>query len=448
MDNYYDFSKEITRLKKSNNFSAVLNLFVEKKDNFPKQQIANDNYIINNIITSLRKINNAIYVNNFLNEFNIIINEETNEMVLNAYGWSVYDICKIEVSNNSYNKVKLLKIVQYPIYLLSLKNSDFSYSIISNIFRLILKVEKNRLNKNWHFINEFCNLFNPDIFTLECRKMEIRGKITEFASDKENWYATKSKALFELNQFQECYEVSKLAIDNINSFHYNNDLWFARRIALSKKALGNINEAIEDLEQIYKRKKEWFIKKELAELYFETNDIKKSFEYSIEAICKNGFAKLEFKIGLILLLANILKFQNKIELANKHFLLLKIIREENGWKIPQELQNELNKFNIESINLTSIKSDLIKYWKSFQPKNNNSFKIKKLLQGYIKKILNDNEKGKNGFITSDKKDYYFILPKHIKFIEHIELNTKVEFEVIQLNDGKERAKILKVIETR
>ena len=448
MNNYYDFSKEITQLKKSNNFSAVINLFVEKKDNFPKQQIANDNYIINNIITSLRKINNAVYVNNFLNEFNIIINEETNEMVLNSYGWVIYDICKLEVSNENYNKEKLLNLIKYPIYLLSLRKSDYSYSVISNIFRLILRVEKNKLNKNWNFINNFCNFFNPDIFTLECGEMEIRGKITEFASDKENWYANKSKALFELNIFQECYEISKLAITYIDNFHYNNDLWFARRIALSKKALGNINEAIEDLEQIYKRKKEWFIKKELADLYFEINDIKTSFEYSIDAICKNGFSKLEFKIGLILLLANILKSQNKTDLANRHFLLLKIIREENGWKIPQELEDELNKINIEVINTSLIKSDLIKYWKSFQPKTASSLKKKNLLQGYIKKVLNDNEKGKNGFITSNKKDYYFILPKHIKFIENIELNTKVEFEVLQLNDGKERAKILKVIEIK
>jgi predicted nucleotidyltransferase/cold shock CspA family protein len=187
------------------------------------------------------------------------------------------------------------------------------------------------------------------------------------------------------------------------------------------------------------------IKEELKTLFGIDVDIKKSFEYSIKAICKNGFAKLEFKIGLILLLANILKFQNKIELANKHFLLLKIIREENGWKIPQELQNELNKFNIESINLTSIKSDLIKYWKSFQPKNNNSFKTKKLLQGYIKKILNDNEKGKNGFIQTNNGDFYFTLPKHIKFIDNLEEGTKVKFEVIQLADGKNKARIVGIL---
>lgn len=448
MNNYYEFSQEITRLKKSNNFMAVLDLFVANKDNFPKQQIANDNYIINNIIASLRKINNSIYVNNFLNKFNIIINEETNEIVLNAYGWAIYDICKIEVSNENYNKEKLLNLIQYPIQLLSLKKSNYSYSVISNIFRLILKAEKNKLNKNWNFINNFCNCFNPDIFSLECGTMKIRGKITEFALDKENWYATKSKALFELNNFQEFYEVSKIAISVIDKFHYNNDLWFARRIALSKKELGSIDEAIDELEQIYKKRQEWFIKKELAELYFEINNIEKSFEYAIDAICKNGFARLEFKIGLISLLSKILKMKNEIDLSNKHLFLIKIIREEHGWKLPQELLNELNQIELKIDSIDSLKQELIKYWKSFKVKRNNSIQTKKRFIGYIKKILNDNEKGKNGFISSSTKDYYFLLPKHVKIIENIKLNTKVEFEVIQLNDGKERAKILKVIEAK
>jgi len=445
MENYYEFSQEINRLKKANNFKAVLDLFVTHKDNFAKQQIANDNYMINNIISSLRKIDNAYFVFNFLNEFNIIINENTNEMVLNAYGWAIYDICKVEVSNENYNREKILDLIKYPLYLLFLKQSDYSYSIISNIFRLILKVEKHKINKNWNFMNDFCNLFNPDIFSLECGTMEIRGKLTEFASDKENWYATKSKALFELNMFQECYEVSKVAIDYIENFHYNNDLWFARRIALSKKQLGNIDQAIEELEKIYKRKNEWFIKKELAELYFEKNDLEKSFKYAIDAICKNGFSKLEFKIGLVLLLANIFKAQNKIEYANKHFLLLKIIREKNRWKIPLELENELSQINMENINLVTLENELIKYWKSFNPKKDRVQQTKKLLQGNITRILNDNEKGKNGFLTSNKQDYYFLIPKHIKFIDKIELDTKVKFEIIKLNDGKERAKILKTM---
>ncbi|MFK7779981.1 MAG: hypothetical protein QM490_02440 [Candidatus Gracilibacteria bacterium] len=446
MNDFHQFVNKVQEHKKSNQFQKALDYFKNEKVNFSSEQIASDKYLISNIIASLRKTNKSNFVNNLIATYKIIINESTDEILLNAYGWALYDISKNEVSNNNYNKEKLLQTIEYPIHLISLKNSNFSYSIISNIFRLVLKVEKHKLNQDWNFINNFCNLFNPEILNLECGTSEIRGKTTEFASDKENWYATKSKALFELNYFQECYETSKLAISNIDSFHYNNDLWFARRIALSKKALGNIHEAIEDLEQIYIKRKEWFIKKELADLYFETGDIKKAFEYSIDAICKNGFSKLEFKIGLILLLAKILKIQNELDLSIKHFLLVKTIRDENGWKLPQELLDELNKVQSEQISSELLKKELTRYWKSFQPKLNSSIKNNNLQNGQIKIILNDNEKGKNGFLTSNKIDYYFLLPKHIEFLDKININTKVKFNIIKLDDGKERAKILEVLE--
>ena len=96
------------------------------------------------------------------------------------------------------------------------------------------------------------------------------------ASDKEKWYATKSKALFELRLFQECFDISEKALHEFNDFHYNNDLWFARRMALSKKSLGNLNEAINDLEKIFRRKKEWFIQKEIGDILLETGKIEEA----------------------------------------------------------------------------------------------------------------------------------------------------------------------------
>jgi len=69
-----------------------------------------------------------------------------------------------------------------------------------------------------------------------------------------------------------------------------------------------------------------------------------------------------------------------------------------------------------------------------------------LLQGSIKNILHDNEKGKNGFLTSSQKDYYFVIPRDSKLIDSIIKGCKVEFKVISLDDNKERAKILKVID--
>jgi hypothetical protein len=59
-------------------------------------------------------------------------------------------------------------------------------------------------------------------------------------------------------------------------------------------------------------------------------------------------------------------------------------------------------------------------------------------------FLHNNERGIDGFIKSNNKNYYFAIPKHFKISNKITINKKVEFEKIVLPDKKERAKIIKI----
>jgi len=434
--NLYELSKEISNLKKHGAYDQALQFFKENKHNFQYEEIKNNKWLIADIITCLRKTNQSKFIHIFLQNFNIQINENTEELILNAYGWCLYD----NIKNKVYSKYQIIEDLRHTIGLLSRFNSKFSYTIISNILREGLKIAKEHQNQDYNFTNDFCNLFDRNILSIECNSFEINGKTTEQASDKEKWYSEKSKSLFELKKYQECFELSKEALEKIDNFHNNNDLWFARRIALSKKELGNIDEAINDLEAIYKKKRDWFIQKEISELYFNKNDIDNAFKNAISAINYKG--KLEFKIGLIFLLGKILKIKNEANLAYQHFLLVKKIREENQWKLPDELITEINNLAINNEYETKqLINNLKQYWKSFLPK-------KETIKGKVKKILNDNERGKNGFIyCNDDKEYYFVIPSHINFIDKIKENVEVLFEIIQLKDGKERAKIIKVKNT-
>ena len=84
-----------------------------------------------------------------------------------------------------------------------------------------------------------------------------------------------------MQQYQECFEVSKQALEAFEKFHYSNDIWFARRIALSKKFLGNSTDALNELLLVLKRKREWFIQSEVAEIYKENGDFDTAFKYAI-----------------------------------------------------------------------------------------------------------------------------------------------------------------------
>jgi len=439
---------------------------------FDDVEIARNEYLVSDILSCLRRANYVDAGFQFLQAYGIDINEETKERILTAYGWLLWSKYKLENSdttasdeqnylfdddddfiqyeNVNYTKNGLVSKIEFLIPLLIIRNSDFCRTLTSNLFSIVLKTEKAKPTPNWQLVNDFCNHFEPGQLSRECSTIQVKRKgqlrDMELASDCESWYAYKTKALSKLGKWKECFDSSKEALNVLDNFHYSNDVWFLRRIALSKKNLGNTKDAIDELEVILNRKKEWFIQKELAELYFENEDFESAYRYSLDAI--NNFGPLEYKIDLLYLMGEIYQSKNEANLALKHFLLSKIIRQKEGWKIPQKLIDEFKKFSdedVKAINTENLESELKKYWQSLVPQKN---EIRKsvLLEGVILKLLNNNERGKDGFLKSDSKEYYFRLSANFPLTPQIDVNSQVMFEVCPSADGKRDMAIIKKVE--
>jgi len=430
--NMFEFSNKILTLKKEDKYNEAIKFFKENKHNFSKKDISENKYIIASMLTCLRKANYVKMTYKFLEEYQIDINENSEELMLNAYGWAVHD----NIKQGYIVKNQIIKAIEQLIFLLSLKSTDYSYSVISNLFRLGLKISKENQNQDFIFTNDFCNIFNESILSSKNKIYEDGDKSRTMASDREKWYCEKSKALYHLKDYKQCCELSEKALQIISKFTNNNDVWLTRRIALSHKELGNIDNAIEKLHSIYRKKNEWFIQKEIAELYFEKDELELAFKHCSNAL--NAKGKIEYKIDLIFLMANILKVKGEDKLAQKHFIFVKELREKHGWKIPEKVQEAINN---ETINITTnhgLRLELEKYWQTLISKQ-------KLHFGIIKKILHDNEKGKDGFIKAEQKDHYFTLSSHQKLFNKISIDTEVKFEIVPSNNNKTKARIIEVV---
>ncbi len=474
-----EFSKQIANLKKEKKYSEAISYFEKNKNEFTKEQIANNEYIVSDILTCLRQLNNLDEGFQFLNTYGIEIKEGQKERILSAYGWLLWALYKAkndkkiissteddftevkyeknEVEDLDFKKSELIEKIETLITILNQLESDFTKTLLSNLFMIVLKTEKKKAIPNWKVINEFCNKINLEKLSKECSiiKVEQKGQLKdmELASDFENWYAFKTKALEKLCKWEECFNLSKEALEKIKKFHHSNDVWFLRRIALSKKNLGNTEDAIKELQSILKKKHEWFIKKELAELYFEKGDVDLALKEAIDAI-KNS-KKLEYKVDLLYLLGKILSEKKQLELSFKHFSLSKLIRQSEKWKVPQKLLEELRKFTfpeIQKSDFEKLKNELQKYWQSYEvfPIYNDDKHIESSnidIKGEVVKILHDNERGKDGFIKYNGREYYFSVFPDFHSISKIAVGTKVFFEIKQAADGKrKKAKIKKVID--
>lgn len=395
MPSLYDISQTILSLNKEHKFSEALTYFKENKSQFTNEQIWTNKFLVSYIVSALIELGNYDQIFDFLKAYNT--------------------------------------------------------SIDAKSFSFMLKRIKDKVSLNWEFVNKFCNLISPDqldgndCITIEVERKWVK-KPMELASSKENRYAIKTKALLEIQQYEECFNLSKKALESFKKFHYSNDIWFARRIALSKKGLGNPEDALNELLHILDRKKEWFIQSEVAEIYKEKGDIDSAFQYAMDAI--NNFGDIEYKVGLLVSIAELLIKKGEQELAFKHYLLSKLIRQEEERKVPENLSNIIDKssFNQTSINdLPKLKAELKKYWNTFKKAvEKSSSEDSDYIIWNVSQILNNNDKWINWFISYQGQKVYFSENRpDIK--SKINIWTQLKFTLKILPDGKTKANIKGII---
>ncbi|WP_036224167.1 DUF7017 domain-containing protein [Mesoaciditoga lauensis] len=442
---FSEFNNEFFNLKKSGKCEEAVNFFYEHEREFDSETLKENPYLISSVVICLRRINRVDEGFNLLKKLGVRINSDTNENFLTTYGWLLHS--KFKTSGSARDKEKIISQMVKVIFLLKPYDTKYSRLLKTNLFLIVVKDEKSKNNPNWKFINDFCDKFDPnDLDENPYIKRESKGgKSEERASAKEEWYSYKSKALSKLERWQECKKVSHEAL-KLPSFHNDNKIWFKYRIALSNKNLGNLNEAVALFEKLLKtsviKRNSWFAKKELSDAYLKMNDLDNAFKYAVQAL--NTPAKLNFKIDLIYLFAKILVAKGEKELALKHLLLYKLVRKENKWKVPIELEREIEKLsdgNIEE-DRKKLESELKGYWRKFDTSKKEE--KQKTLEGKIAKLLHDNERGKDGFIETNGKSYYFAVFPNSKMINKIKIRAKVKFKASKNNAGKLRAKIISV----
>ena len=209
------------------------------------------------------------------------------------------------------------------------------------------------------------------------------------------------------------------------------------------------------MQQVLRRKKEWYIQKELADLFFEKGETEKAFKLSIDAI--SNFGDLDYKIDLLVLLGKLFELRNERDLAFKHYNLSKLLRlreDENKikWNVPYELSNKLKELGIQETSLeklSELKRDLKKNWESFRPQQPNTKTQQQdsnqLYVGQIDKIINDNERGKNGYIkTLDGKRFYFAVSPHEEITAKVKVGIKVEFKGKAIEGKNDKAVQIKI----
>jgi len=169
-----------------------------------------------------------------------LVEKYKEEKVCNLYGWLVFDKC-IKGKNRS-------EILSYKNYISKLpeiclqknlkEENSFPCPTTISVLKLCDAHAENLFNARK--INDLLNGLDYRLLSDKAKTIETqeRGEV-ELSSDLEKYFALKTKALFKLGEYESCIEFCNIGLNTLSKFHYNNDLWFRMRIALSEDKLGN-----------------------------------------------------------------------------------------------------------------------------------------------------------------------------------------------------------------
>jgi tetratricopeptide (TPR) repeat protein len=316
----------------------------------------------------------------------------------NEYGWCIYQL-HIRKSDEEI-KVDEDSFFHAAEIILSISSQTQYSAYEKTIFRVLKYLKPNKKQRNIaRKILEWSSRLNPDILSTEVEIYERDAETDEGASPREKWFSIRSAALYELEDYQNCIEVCQQAMDSFERLHYGNQHWFRMRIANSKGHLGQILDAIAELQNLVRYKPEWFIFQDLALWHHKIGQLDDAYKCAVQAAQSHRkHDKLENKWQLFLLMGQILQSKGSIEPARTHAALAHKLRSEQQWGIPKELSTIMHELEVDINSLPS--SDLLYHqlkteWELDSPR----------LRGTIKTVKSDKEFGY--VLGSDNNHYHF-----------------------------------------
>jgi len=312
------------------------------------------------------------------------------------YAWSLY---RVYIQGFSGDEEQFLagELVTELVSQENNSNKENACALTLSVFKIIDYLKD---ANDYEELVYWTSKLNPEYLNNDPYSFKSDGKKITLASKKEKWYTIRSKALLEIGELIDTIKISKEALEVLDEFRNYSDVWFKWRIALANKDLGEDDFALEYLNEILLTKNEWYILKEIAEIYFFKGDLDDALKYAVDAVLR--FGEIDKKIKLYSLLEDILNEKGLNEEAIKHAELIYHIRKENNWDVDEKLTKKLEENGIatdEVKNPKELEKNLKEYWEELK------FSNQEKITGIISKVL---PHGKAGFINSDDgNSYYF-----------------------------------------
>lgn len=345
--------------------------------------------------------------------------------------WCLYEKYLKDIKDT--NKPKdISQIVAIANFITHITCQDSKMPYEKSVWKVI-KLYKNPFNGTE--INFWLDKLNVDLLSEESYCITLNGKKIELASNKEEWYYLKCKALSNMGHFKECIKLCEIALLSGIKFHNDRDVWIEREKAHSIAATGDKENAVNLLKQLLLKKEHWTIYKEIFQIKAELGNYDEALFNAYTAALTRDPPRV--KVNLYFDIGRVLEIKGEYECALMHYLFSKEIRKNEQWNVSEKLQNYINRLEVKHNIITdNLFEGLKKFWL------NEKFKCTKRYKGTIMRLLPNH---KAGFIKSNSESYYF-RTNSVLNNNYIKESMVVTFSLIDSIDMKKNVKTKEAID--
>lgn len=340
MTSLSDKSERANNLRKEGDFVAAIPLYQEL------YAINPDKYNLSGLINCYRKTGR-------FNEAKSLAEEVFNKYPDFKWGRNEYVWTLIQGQLNNFSETDslddLIVIVNNII-----KAKPETISLNYTIFKLLKFAKK---NKNWLVLNDWITLIDPDTLEQE----------NEGWSQAELWYYYRVEALINLKREDQAISI---ITENSNKIA-RKAVFFERLKAIAYMQLGDNENADKSYIKAmsFSRNVDWWLLHEYGTLLRKQNKKEEALSYMIKAATSKPMFTPK-KLTLYSNIAELFIDQNNDDYAYIHLLLVKNIREENGWSL-NDINDKLRLLNpshsFEGITTKELERKCKNIWDNIPP---------------------------------------------------------------------------------
>ena len=342
----------------------------------------------------------------------------------NDYAWTIY---KTKVAFPE-DEEELFENAEFITQLVEQRNFNRCSSCVytSSIFKVL-----NHFKSQNDFASMIPWLEKLDSDQLDEKLYLKHGRFNK--SHRELYYDWSSRAYYQNMEYEKCIEVSKTALNAVKRFVDEGDTWFRWRIAKSLTELGRLKEALKYYEKVIEVRHDWYMYRDIAEIYLRLKKPWISQDYLCQAILSDE--PNSQKAGIYYTCYKVFKSSN-MPMAVKHAELYYLLRRKGNYPVAYEIE-ELN-FDESKLNRKELEREIRDLWIRYKYKN------QKIRHGTIISFKKD----KNyGFIKTEDDDEIFFNKDEFEGTE-IFTGQLVSFYTEESFDESKKTKSLKAVNVR